>query len=118
MNIQLIPQVYAATTAQTTWTNNAGCTDKGVATIKGIECIFQNLISPVPTLLALVAVGMIIFAGIRLLMAGADPKAYAAAWSTFTWAVIGLILLAAAWLIIILIERFTGAPLSNFTVGI
>lgn len=118
MAFQIISQVYAASTAQTTWTTNAGCMDEGVATIKGLECIFQNIITPIPTILALIAVGMIIFAGIRLLMAGADPKAYAAAWKTFTWAVIGLILLSAAWLIIILIERFTGANLSTFTVGI
>jgi hypothetical protein len=115
MMFHLIPQAYAAVIPAADWAKN-GCTDQGVATIKGIECIFQNVISPIPALLALVAVSMIIFAGIRLLMAGADPKAYAAAWSTFTWAVIGLILLSAAWLIIVLIGKFTGADLSTFTV--
>ena len=59
---------------------------------------------------------MIIFAGVRLVTAGADPKAYAAAWNTLTWAVIGLILLSAAWLIIVLIGKFTGADLSTFTI--
>lgn len=115
MTFQLIPQAYAAS-----WTSiNPDCVSpEGVATIKGIECLFQNLINPIPALLALVAVGMIVFAGIRLLTAGADPKAYKAAWDTFTWAVIGLILLSAAWLIIVLIGKFTGAPISTFTVGI
>lgn len=111
MLFQLVPQTYAAA-----WTSiNPDCVSEGVATIKGIECLFQNLISPVPALLALVAVGMIIFAGIRLLTAGADPKAYAAAWSTFTWAIIGLILLSAAWLIIVLIGKFTGANITTFS---
>jgi hypothetical protein len=117
MMFQFVSQAYAAVIPASGW-EAQGCANQGVATIKGIECIFQNIVSPVPTLLALVAVGMIIFSGIRLLMAGADPKAYAAAWSTFTWAVIGLILLSAAWLIIILIERFTGASLSTFTIGV
>jgi len=112
MTFQLVPSVYAAST----W--GSECSYQGVATIKGIECVFQNLISPIPTLLALVAVFMIIFSGIRLLMAGGDPKAYAAAWKTFFWAVVGLGLLAVAWLIIVLIERFTGANLSTFKIGV
>lgn len=116
MTFQLIPQAYAVTAAQTTWTTNADCVSDGVATIKGLECIFQNLISPVPALLALVAVGMIIFAGARLITAGADPKAVKSAWDTFTWAVIGLILLAVAWLILILIKKFTGADVTTFTI--
>jgi hypothetical protein len=117
MMFQLVSPAFAA--AADTWTNNPNCVSDGVVTIKGLECLYQNIVSPIPALLALVAVAMIIFAGIRLLMAGADPKAYAAAWSTFTWAVIGLILLSAAWLIIILIGKFTGATdLSTFTVGI
>ena len=119
MTFSLIPQAYAAAVPAADWAKN-GCVDDkyGVATIKGVECLFQNLISPIPALLALVAVGMIIFAGIRLITAGADPKAYKAAWDTFTWAVIGLILLSAAWLIIVLIQKFTGAPISTFTVVI
>jgi hypothetical protein len=111
MMFQLVSPAYAAST----W--GSSCVYEGVATIKGIECVFSNLISPIPVLLALVAVGMIIMAGIRLLMAGADPKAYAAAWNTFVWAIVGLVLLAAAWLIIVLIERFTGANLSTFKIG-
>lgn len=107
MIFNLIPQTFAAEVPAASWADK-GCSSDGVVTIKGIECIFQNLIGPVPALLALVAVIMIIFAGVRLILAGADPKAYEAAWKTFTWAVIGLILLSAAWLIIVLISKFTG----------
>lgn len=113
MIFQMIPAAYAALIPASQW-EAQGCATQGVVTIKGIECIFQNLIGPVPALLAIVAVAMIIFAGIRLLLAGADPKAVAAAWNTFTWAVIGLILLSAAWLIIVLIGKFTGANITNF----
>lgn len=113
MILNLIPQTLAAEVPAGEW-EYAGCSSEGVATIKGIECIFQNLITPVPRLLALVAVFMIIFAGIRLVLAGADPKAYEAAWKTFTWAVIGLIFLSVAWLIIVLIKQFTGANVTTF----
>lgn len=109
MNFKIIPQAYAAE-----WSSE--CVSDGVATIKGIECVFKNLISPVPALIALVAVGMIVFAGIRLVTAGSDPKAVKAAWDTFTWAVIGVILLSVAWLILVLIKRFTGADVTTFTI--
>jgi len=111
MTFQLIPQAFAAE-----WSSD--CVSEGVATIKGIACIFERLISPVPALLALVAVGMIVFAGTRLVTAGSDPKAVKSAWGTFTWAVIGLILLSVAWLVLVLISKFTGADVTKFTIGI
>ncbi|HCQ31687.1 TPA: hypothetical protein DIU27_04895 [Candidatus Collierbacteria bacterium] len=85
-----------------------------VATIQGITCLLKNVLQPLPALLALVAVGIIIMAGIRLTTAGSDPKAVASAWSMFTWAVIGLILLAVVWLALVLIENFTGAKVTQF----
>lgn len=115
MTFQLISSVYGATP----WADlNPLCVSNGVATIKGIECLFQNILSPIPVLLALVAIIMIITAGVRLILAGSDPKAVASAWSTFTWAVIGLILLSAAYLILVLISKFTGADVTTFTIPI
>ena len=61
---------------------------------------------------------MIIFAGFRIVTAGSDAKALASAWSTFSYAVIGLILLSAIWLLLVLIEKFTGVPVTQFSVGI
>lgn len=110
MIIQFVSPAYAATV----W--GGDCVKDGVATIRGIECLFSNIISPVPALLGLVAVGMIIMAGIRLVTAGSDAKAVASAWSTFTWAVIGLILLSVIWFILILIGKFTGAPVTTFSI--
>jgi hypothetical protein len=86
----------------------------GVATISDLPCLIERIISPLPGLIALAAVGMIIFAGIRIITAGSDPKAYASAISTFQWAIIGLILLLVAWLILVMIKNFTGADVTNF----
>ncbi len=58
---------------------------------------------------------MIIIAGIRIMTAGNDPKALDAAWKTFAWAVIGIILLAGSWFIIIAIQKFTGANVTEFS---
>ena len=90
------------------------CIQDEVATLRGITCLISNLLRPLPAIIALAALAMVIMAGIRLVSAGADPKAYASAMQTFQWAVIGLILLSGAWLILILIERTTGAPVTQF----
>lgn len=87
---------------------------EGVATLLGITCVIKNLLSPLPAIIALAALIMVIFSGIRLVNAGADPKAYSSAISTFQYAIIGLILLSGAWLILVIIERFTGAPVTQF----
>jgi len=85
-----------------------GVDSTNVATITGIECLFERLLTPVPAILALVAVGMIIYSGIRIMTAGPDAKALTSAWNMFTWAVIGLILMSGVWLAITLISKFTG----------
>jgi len=90
------------------------CIQDEVATLHGITCLIGNLLRPLPAIIALAALAMVIMAGIRLVSAGADSKAYASAMQTFQWAVIGLILLSGAWLILILIERLTGAPVTQF----
>ena len=108
MSFNLVPQVYTATP----W--GTDCMFDGVATIQGITCVLQNVLQPLPALIALAAVVMIIMAGIRIINAGSDPKALAAAWASFTYALIGLILLAVVWLVLIIIKNFTGADITNF----
>ena len=114
----LVPPVFAANPA--VWTGECVGSGPGgdVATITGIQCLIANILRPAPALLAFAAVAMVIFAGTRLVMAGSDTKAYAAAWSTFTYAVLGVVLLAVAWLALIFIQNFTGAQVTQFGVSI
>ncbi len=113
MTFSFVPQAYAASTA---WTGD--CVENGVATIGGIKCLIGNILTPLPGLIALCAVGMIIFAGIRIINAGSSEKEYTAGWNTFTYAVIGLILLSVVWLAIILIQKYTGAnDITNFGIN-
>lgn len=84
-----------------------------VATLQGIFCILKNVLQPIPSLIVLAALFMIIFSGVRIILAGSDPKALDAAWKTFAWAIIGIILLAGAWFILIAIQRFTGANVTE-----
>lgn len=85
-----------------------------VATIRGIICVIRNIITPLPAIIILMALFMIIFAGLRWINAGSDPKALQGAQQMFLWAIIGIILLSVAWLIFVAIERFTGAPVTQF----
>ncbi len=116
MSLNLIPQAYAATWASL----DPNCLGIGegadVATINGITCLIKNIIKPLPALIALAAVVMIVMAGMRLINAGSDPKAVASAWQTFIWAIIGIILLSVAWLVLVIIENFTGAKVTEFAI--
>lgn len=85
-----------------------------VATIKGIVCLVQNLIKPLPGIIILLAFFMVLWSGVRMITAGADPKAYSAAWNTFIYSIIGLILLSGAWLFLIIIQNLTGAQVTQF----
>lgn len=107
--INLISPVYA-----TEWTENClGGPNNDVATLQGIFCILKNIFQPIPALITLAALFMIILAGIRIITAGNDPKTLASAWQTLAWAVIGIILLAGSWFIIVAIQKFTGANVTE-----
>ncbi len=112
MAISFIRAAYAA--APDVFSQAQGCQAEGAVTIKGIVCLLKRVISFAPPLIALVAAFVIVFAGFKLITAGADPKAYASAWSTLTWAVIGIILMSVIWIVLVLIERLTGAPVTQF----
>lgn len=95
------------------WTGD--CVSSGdVATVRGLQCLIANLLEPVPALIIVVALFMVIFAGAKLIMGANDPKAIASAWSTFSFAIIGILLLGGVWLILVLIEQFTGATVTQF----
>jgi len=108
--IKLIPTAYAATNCASECISGP---DNDVATLQGIFCVLKNILQPIPALIVLTALFMIIFSGIRIMIAGDDPKALASAWQTFTWAIIGIILLAGAWFILIAIQKFTGANVTE-----
>lgn len=84
-----------------------------IPTITGIKCVLLNIISILSPLLILVAFGVVLFAGARLIMAGDDPKQVQASYQTLTYAIIGIVGLALAWFVLYLIEQFTGAPVTQ-----
>jgi len=79
-----------------------------VATIKGFECIFQNVLNIVVRLAGIAVLIFIIIGGFQYLTAGGDPKKSESAKNTITYAILGLVLLILAWFILKFIQTFTG----------
>lgn len=58
---------------------------------------------------------MLLVGGYKFITSGGDPKAVGSARSTLTYAVVGIILVVAAWLILQLIASLTGADVTTVT---
>jgi hypothetical protein len=87
-----------------------------VATIQGVECLFFNVLQVIVTIAGLVFLVMFIAGGFNYVLSNGDPKKAATAASTLTSAVIGLVGIIASWLILRLIQNFTGVTVTLFRI--
>ncbi len=83
-----------------------------------IEKLFSNVVSVIVFLGFIVLLVMVITAGFKYLMSGGEPKAIQAAHQTISWALLGIFFMALAWLILKLIEAFTGVNVTTFNIKI
>lgn len=108
--------------AQTTKTwsgsciNNLGIGYTDVATIQGFECLFYNILQVVVVLAGISFFIMFIVGGFQYLFSSGDPKKAAAASSTLTMAIIGLIGIIVSWFILSFIQKFTGVNVTDFII--
>lgn len=98
-----------------TW--GSRCAVDGVATIRGFECLFQNILKILIPIAGLVFFAMFLVGGFKYLTSGGNPKKAAAATHTLTMAFIGLIGVIVSWLIILFIKQFTGVDVTIFQIG-
>jgi uncharacterized membrane protein YvlD (DUF360 family) len=98
--------------AQTDW--DGECIVGDVATIKGIGCLLQNVLTVFLQLLGLVFFIMLIIGGFKYLTAGGDPKAVESAKGTLTAAIGGIVLAILSWFILRLIQQITGVNVTEF----
>ncbi len=62
---------------------------------------------------------VLVWAGIKFLTSSGEPKALEAARNAVTWALLGILFMAIAWLVLKLIAAFTGIPdLTSFNVKV
>lgn len=114
-------EVYAASD----WSIN-GCTAKitvapsgeeiEVATLKGFECIFSNILNVVIRFAGIALLVMLIIGGFNLMTAGGDPKKNQKAQQTLTTAFLGLLLIIGTWFVFLLIKTFTGVDVLKFEI--
>lgn len=92
------------------WRAIEGCIDPqtGVATLKCLPAVFINLINAALIFVGVIALIIFIFAGIKLINSGGDPKKVGEAKKTMTYAVIGVVIIFMSFFIIRVISQVTG----------
>ena len=88
------------------WGGN--CVDaNGVASLKCLPYVFSNIVRAALMFVGVVAVFLIVWAGIKFIRSGGDPKETQSARSMITYAIIGLILVLCSFAIIYFIAYLT-----------
>ncbi|HSW89451.1 MAG TPA: hypothetical protein VLH19_01105 [Patescibacteria group bacterium] len=102
------------TLAQSPWTAGNRCvgsTTPGagdVATIQGVECLVANLLATIITIVGIAAFVMFLIGGFRYLTAGSNTKGVESGKSAITYAIIGIVVALASYLILRFLATFTG----------
>jgi|SRR3989344_7907553 len=86
------------------------------AGLQQLEDLFRNIISVIVTLGFIAMVVFLVMAGFKYLTSGGEQKTISQAHHTVTWAILGIIFMAVAWLVLQLIGAFTGVNVVEFNV--
>ena len=82
-----------------------------------IQELFQRILN-ISIGAAFIAVTIVLmYAGITFLVSAGEPAKTKVAKDSITWALLGILFLALAWLFLKLIEVFTGVPVTKFCLG-
>ncbi len=96
----------------------AGASNPGPAGVIQLQELLQRLIN-ISVAIAFIALTVVLlYAGIRYLTSGGEVKSMAAASQAITWGLLGILFLSLAWLILLLIQAFTGIQLTNLCIGL
>ncbi|MFA4827271.1 MAG: pilin [Candidatus Shapirobacteria bacterium] len=87
-----------------------------VATIQGFECLFYNILQVITFFAGLAFLYMFLYGGFQYLFSSSDQKKVAAASSTLTMSIMGLIGIIASFFIFNFIETLTGVNVTDFTI--
>lgn len=87
-----------------------------IAKISDLESVFENVISYALGLVGIVLFILLLIGGFKYITAGGDPKAAEGAKKTITYAIGGLLLILASYLILVLIKNITGVDVTQFQI--
>ncbi len=98
--------------------SSTACTGD-IAELADLECLFGRFLGYLIPMAGLIFFFMFLLGGYKYITSGGDPKAVAAAHSTLTYAVFGLILAAVSYLLIYIISYLTGnTAILNFVIKV
>lgn len=80
------------------------------AALSEFEDVVRRIITVIAGLGFMALMVLLVWAGIKYLTSGGDPKTIQSTHQIVTWAILGIIFLALAWLVLKLIATFTGRP--------
>jgi hypothetical protein len=83
------------------------------AKITDIISILENIISLLAPVAGIAFFIMILVGGFQFVNSGGDPKAAGQARSTITYAVIGVVLVVLSWILLQIIQQFTGVDVTE-----
>ena len=84
------------------------------AGVTQLQELIQRIIALSAGLAFMILTIMLVYAGIRFITSNGETKNIQLAQQTATWAILGIVFLVMAWLILKLIEAFTGVPVTQF----
>jgi len=92
----------------------AGSSD--VAKLSDLEGVFGNVVGIFLGLAGIALFIMLVVGGFKYITAGGDPKGIESAKKTLTYAIGGMVLIAAGFLILQFIKQFTGVDVTQFRI--
>lgn len=96
--------------------NWSDATGNAPATLEDLEVVFYNVVSVIMAVAGIVFFLMLVMGGFKFMTAGGDPKNVESAKGTLTSAILGLVLVALSYLILVTISYFTGSEITNFRI--
>ena len=81
-----------------------------------IEQVFSSVISAIVGIGFIALLAFLVWAGIKYLTSGGEPKVVQQTHQIVTWALLGIVFMAIAWLVLQLIQTFTGVPVTTFNI--
>ncbi|HET7098624.1 MAG TPA: hypothetical protein VFI61_00080 [Patescibacteria group bacterium] len=86
------------------------------ARISDLQGIFERVVSVAIGLAGIVLFFLLVSGGFKYITSGGDPKAVDGAKKTISFAILGLVLVLASYLILLLIKAITGVDVTQFKV--
>jgi hypothetical protein len=91
-------------------------TANNIATIKGLEALFANVVSVMLGLAGIVLFVMLVIGGIKYIRSGAHAAKAEASKQLLSSAVKWVFFIILALLVLVFIQQVTGVPITNFIV--